>query len=113
MPYIEAKLTAPVTPAQQEALKAGFGRAVTALHKTETYLMVGIEGGKDLWFGGRKLEQGAYLSVSLFGRAAPADCEEMTGRLCTLLDEVLGIPGENVYITYHPIENWGWNGSNF
>ena len=109
MPYIEAKLTTPVTPAQQE----GFGRAVTALHKTETYLMVGIEGGKDLWFGGRKLEQGAYLSVSLFGRAAPADCEEMTGRLCTLLDEVLGIPGENVYITYHPIENWGWNGSNF
>lgn len=113
MPYIEAKFTQPVTPAQQEALKAGFGRAVTALHKTETYLMVNIEGDQALWFGGRRLEAGACLRVSLFGEAAPADYAAMTGRLCALLTEVLGIPGENVYVLYCPLANWGWNGSNF
>lgn len=25
----------------------------------------------------------------------------------------LGIPGNAVYVTYHPVNDWGWNGSNF
>lgn len=113
MPFIDCKLTVPATPAQKESLKAAFGQAVTALHKTETYLMVGIQDGCDLWMGGRKLEQGAYLAVSLFGSAARADYEAMTGRLCEILQRQLGIPGSAVYVTYHPVADWGWNGSNF
>ncbi len=25
----------------------------------------------------------------------------------------LGIPGKAVYVTYHPVNDWDWNGSNF
>lgn len=113
MPFIDAKLTVPVTPDQKESLKAAFGQAITALHKTETYLMVGIEDNRDLWLGGRKLDRGAYLAVSLFGQAAPADYDAMTRQLCNILQQQLGIPGSAVYVTYHPLSHWGWNGSNF
>lgn len=113
MPFIDARLTVPVTPDQKTALKSAFGQAVTALHKTETYLMVDIEGGRDLWLGGSRLDKGAYLAVSLFGNAAPADYETMTARLCDILRQQLGIPGDAVYITYHPVTDWGWNGANF
>ena len=42
MPFIDARLTVPATPEQKEQLKSAFGQAVTALHKSETYLMVQI-----------------------------------------------------------------------
>lgn len=87
MPFIDCRLTVPAAPARKESLKAAFGQAVTTLHKTETYLMMSIQDSCELWLGGRRLEQGAYLAVSLFGSA--------------------------VYVTYHPVADWGWNGSNF
>lgn len=113
MPFIDARLTLPVSDAQKESLKTAFGQAIPTLHKTETYLMVGIQDNCDLWMAGQKLDKGAYLSVSLFGSAAPADYDAMTGKLCHILEQQLGIPGGSVYVTYHPVSDWGWNGSNF
>lgn len=113
MPFIDLKIAGAVPAEKKESVKAALGRAIPALHKTEAYLMVGIADNYDLWMGGRRLERGAYAAVSLFGSAAPADCEEMTARVCRILDEELGIPGEAVYVTYHPVRDWGWNGSNF
>ena len=37
----------------------------------------------------------------------------MTGKICAILEDQLGIPGNGVYVTYHPVTDWGWNGSNF
>ena len=113
MPFIDLRTTLPVPADRRESLKAAFGQAITTLHKTETYLMVSIQDRCDLWLGGRKLDQGAYVAVSLFGSAAPADYEAMTGEICRILAEQLGIPGKNVYVTYRPVSDWGWNGSNF
>ena len=39
--------------------------------------------------------------------------EKLTGQICDLLSEKLGIPGSAVYVTYHPISDWGFNGKNF
>ena len=113
MPFIDSKITVSVTPQQKEELKSELGRLITTLHKTETYLMVGIEDSYDLWLGGKKLDKGAYVSVSLYG-SAPRDCyDRLTGQICQLFAEKLGIPGEAVYVTYHPVSDWGWNGANF
>lgn len=113
MPYIEAKVTVPVAEKKLETLKARFGRAVGLIHKPESYLMVGIEGGKDLWFAGEKLEKGAYVSVSAFGDPARADCAKMAAELTRILWEELEIPGENIYITFHPVKTWAWQGELF
>lgn len=113
MPFIDSKITVPVTPAQKEEIKAELGKMITTLNKTETYLMVGIEDSYDLWLGGRKLDRGAYVAVSLYGSAAPEAYDRLTGQICRLLSEKLGIPGDAVYVTYHPVSDWGWNGQNF
>ena len=113
MPFIDCRVSVRVTGENKEKQKAGFGRAATCLHKTESYLMVGFADGYDLYFGGEKQEKGAYVSVSLFGSASPADYERMTGEICALLARELGIPGKSVYVTYHGVADWGWNGSNF
>ena len=113
MPFIDTKVTMKVTPEKKEIIKQELGRRISVLNKTETYLMVGIEDGYDLWFGGKKLEKGAYVAVSLLGDAPKASYEKMTEQVCQLMAEQLDIPGNAVYVTYHPVQNWGWNGSNF
>ena len=113
MPFIDSKITMKVSPEKKETLKSELGKAVSILHKTETYLMVGIEDSFDLWMAGNKLEKGAYVSVSLFGNASPDDYSRMTAAICELYERELDIPGNAVYVTYHPISDWGWNGFNF
>ena len=113
MPFIDSRLTVKITDAQKEELKAELGRLITTLYKSETYLMVGIEDACDLWLGGEKLEKGAYIAVSLYGNAPKDAYDKLTGQICGLLSDRLGIPGSAVYVTYHPVSDWGWNGQNF
>src|SRR5699024_5305422 len=87
MPFIDLRTTVPAAPEQREALKAAFGQAITALHKTETYLMVSIQDNAELWLGGQKLDKGAYVAVSLYGSASSADYNRMTGLVCGILSE--------------------------
>ena len=112
MPYIDCKLTETLDEEKREAVKTKLGRAISILHKPESYLMVGFR-EEELWFAGRRCEAGAYVSVSLFGRAAPADCERMTALVCDILQQEAGISPAQTYVTYHPVEDWGWNGANF
>lgn len=113
MPFIDSKITVKLTDEKKEKIKSELGKAITTLHKNETYLMVGIEDSYDLWMAGSKLDKGAYVSVSLFGNASSADYDKMTKLICDLYEKELGIPGNSVYVTYHPISDWGWNGGNF
>lgn len=113
MPFIDSKITMKVRPEIKEEIKQELGKAVAALNKSETYLMVGMEDGYELWMAGEKLEKGAYVSVSLFGNAPSAAYEEMTAKICGIYNKQLGIPASAVYVTYHPVSDWGWNGRNF
>ena len=113
MPFIDSKVTVKVSDEKKEEIKTELGKLITTLNKSERYLMVGIEDSYDLWFGGKKLEKGAYVSVSLFGEAPKESYDKLTGQICDLLSEKLDIPGDAVYVTYHPLYDWGWNGRNF
>ena len=113
MPFIDSKVTVKVTEQQKEEIKTELGKLITTLNKSETYLMVGIEDSYDLWLGGKKLDKGAYVAVSLYGDAPKEQYDKLTGQICALLSDRLGIPGSAVYVTYHPVHDWGWNGRNF
>ncbi len=113
MPFIDSKLTVSVDEAVKEELKAELGKLITTLNKSETYLMVGIDDNYDLWLGGNKLEKGAYVSVSLYGNAPREAYDKLTEQICDLFSKKLDIPGDAVYVTYHPVSDWGWNGRNF
>ena len=53
MPFIDTKVTMKVTPEKKEIIKQELGKRISALNKTETYLMVGMED----WVGLRLLMQ--------------------------------------------------------
>ena len=112
MPFIDSKVTMSLSTEKKEALKTQLGKAISLLGKPESFLMIGFEENYDLYMGGAKLDAGACVAVSLFGSSSPSAYENMTVEICRIFEELLSIPPKNIYITYSPIENWGWNGHN-
>ena len=112
MPFIECKTANCLTDAQKESVKSKLGEAIALLHKTERYLMVGFA-DETLYFAGRKLESGAYVSVSLFGSASAKDYERMTRAICDILTSEAGIPASDIHLQLHRKLDGGWKGANF
>ena len=113
MPFIDVKLSKKITDEEKQQLKSDLGKAISLMHKPESYLMVGICDGYDLYFAGNKLANGAYVSVSAFGKVNPSDTEKMTESICGILNNLFSVNGSDIYVTYAGVENWGWNGGNF
>ena len=71
MPFIDSKVTLPMTEDKKETIKAKLGQAITTLNKSEGFLMVGFDDDYTIYMGGKKLEKGAFVAVSMFGNASP------------------------------------------
>ncbi len=113
MPFIDVKLSKKITDIEKDKLKSELGKSISIMHKPESYLMVGVCDGYDLYFAGNKLTNGAFVSVSVFGKVAPNDAQKMSGAICDILKTLFGVAGSDVYITYSGIADWGWDGGNF
>ena len=113
MPFIDSKVTVSIPDSKMDTIKAELGAAISIFGKPESFLMIGFDDEYDLYMGGKKLEKGAFVSVSLFGTPSSDACEQMTAKICQIYEEHLGIPANCVYVTYSGYKDWGWNGRNF
>ena len=113
MPMIQSKIAGSVPQEKREALKAELGKAISILGKPESYLMLSIEDGQDLYFAGKKLDKGAYVEVKLLGGVDSSASQKMTQKICEIFDRLLGVPGSSIYVSYWGTQNWGHDGYNF
>lgn len=114
MPYIEAKLSIILDENQKNDLQSKLTDVVSsAFSKPKAYIMASIEDNKSIYMAEKKADKGAYISVSLLGSASKPACQALTKSICDILSTDYGISGANVYVTYHPVDLWGWNGSMF
>lgn len=111
MPYIDVKVTAALDDASKTKLKEGLGRIITRIPgKTEAVTMIGLLGNYDLYLDGKPLCEGAYVEVKAFGKVAREYKEAVNAGIFELLDSVLSVPADNIYVTYHEQKEWGCNG---
>ncbi len=114
MPYIEAKLSVKLDETQKDDLQKKLTEVVSsAFSKPKAYIMANIEDSESLYMAERKLDKGAYISVSLLGSASKPACQTLTRNICDILTADYGLEGSNIYVTYHPVDLWGWNSSMF
>ena len=114
MPFIDSKITVPVTPEKKESIKTKLGQAISLIPgKSENWLMTGFEDNYHLYFRGDNSQPMAFVEVKVFGQENPAAFEKMTAEITKIFGEVLGIAGDHIYIKYEAVSNWGWNGGNF
>lgn len=114
MPFINSKVTVKLSPEKEEAVKQRLGQAIAIIPgKSESWLMVGFEDEYTLYFKGEKCEKAAFVEVKIYGSADSQAYDQMTGEICRIYEEELGIPADHMYITYQAVPDWGWNGGNF
>lgn len=81
--------------------------------KPEQYVMV-VSETAELMMSGTP-GQAVYAEVRSLGGLSRVVNHEITMKLCILLNDHLGIPGDRIYVTFQSLErdHWGWNGSTF
>ena len=81
--------------------------------KPERYIMVEIEGERNMLFGG-STDPLAYVECKSIGLSA-AQAKSLSQSISQVLNTQLQISADRVYIEFSncPAEFWGWNGSTF
>lgn len=114
MPYISVRTTVDIKKQKEEELKTKLGKAIEIFPgKTESYLMVDITGGCNLYFRGDNLEETAFVEVKILGKSDRDIFTAMTAEICSILQSVINVPSNRVYVKYEEVTHWGFNGSNF
>ncbi len=72
MPVIHTDVSVKTTPEQREALKAAYGKAITAVPgKSEGWLMCPFEDDMPITSAAAMMPPPAYVEVDVFGRSVP------------------------------------------
>lgn len=113
MPFINVKTNREVSEEKATIIKSELGKAITAIPgKSEGWLMVCVEGEKNLFFRGEDAPA-AMVEVSLYGNASQNALATLTSHITGILTDALLISSDRIYVSYMSTDNWGWNGSNF
>ncbi len=98
MPVIHTHVSVSTTPEQREALKAAYGRAITAVPgKSEGWLMCPFEDNMPIYFGGSDDQPAAYVEVNVFGRSVPSSAwEKLTQDIMAALNSTLVVPEDRI-----------------
>lgn len=115
MPCIQIKTNQKTSQQAAEKIKAALGGAIGFLPgKSEEWLMVSIEDGCQMYFGGTGGRPMAMVEVKILGTEIDRDgAGRMTGAVTQILGETLHIAPADLYIKYEASPHWGWNGANF
>lgn len=81
--------------------------------KSESWLMLAIEGDIPMHFRRDGSEPTAFIEVKIFGSASSDVYGKMTQELTVIYGDVLGVAPDHMYIRYFGSDDWGWNGNNF
>lgn len=110
MPMLDLKCTEEI-PA--DLLKALSTAVAETIGKPEKYVMVAATKA-DLLMSGESTAA-AVVEIKSLGGLSRVVNHELTMKICVLLSDHLGIPGDCVYVTFQSLErdHWGWNGALF
>ncbi|MDR3277831.1 MAG: hypothetical protein LBT12_03575 [Oscillospiraceae bacterium] len=107
MPYIQVNLSEKLSDEKITELKSAIGRIVEIIPgKAEWGLMVDVEDGKNLFFGG-KPDNNAFVDTRVHGDCAAEVKAEFTRALYGVLERVAGVPKEKLYTNFTVCDTWG------
>ena len=112
MPHIQVNATCPIDREQEQQLIAQIGDAISLLPGMKAeYLMIRLEDDCRLFFGG--IGSCAFVEIDRFGPIPEEASRALTERLSEILESVLGISRDRMYLKYTENQYWGCHGHNF
>jgi phenylpyruvate tautomerase len=114
MPLLRLETTVTLPDNQRQQLLTSLSKTVAeTIGKPEQYVMVTIGPAAILMSG--KPGHAAFVDVRSIGGLTDAVNQKLSQQVCKLLNDVLGVPADRVYLNFSEVEagNWGWNGNTF
>jgi len=114
MPFIKVRTNVDIDKSQVNKLMTELSQLLASeTGKPERYVMVEVQGSKDMMFGG-SVEPLAYLECKSIGLST-AQVKLLSPAISKLIGGELQVNSERVYIEFSncSAEFWGWNGSTF
>lgn len=112
MPLITTKVSNEISKEKEISLKNRFGKAISLIGKSESWLMIEFQDNCRLYFKGSD-EPSAMIEVDLLGSASDSGYDKLTAELTDIIFSELGIPKDRIYVKYSEIGHWGYSGFNF
>jgi phenylpyruvate tautomerase PptA (4-oxalocrotonate tautomerase family) len=114
MPLLKMHTSVPVPEDKKEGLVKALSK-ITAetIGKPESYVMVALSDGT-MSMGG-EFGPAAFADVRSIGGLSGSVNKQISEKVCTLLEDALGIPGNRVYISFNDsaAADWGWDRGTF
>lgn len=111
MPYIDVNVSLKLSDLQKDSLKTGLGEMISVIPgKTESVLMIGINDGYTLYFGGEKKEKVAYVNVKLYKQSEFEYKAEFAKRVFEFFETEYGITGDNLFLNFDEYNAWAFRG---
>ncbi len=114
MPFLNVKVSTELSEDTKEALQTELLDATSSsIGKPKNYIMMSIEDKASMYFAGKKMSKCAYVMVSLYGNSSYENYNTLCGKISAALEKHAGIPQNAIYVSFHPTDNFGFNGSLF
>ena len=114
MPLLKLETTVALSEEKRKTLLASLSKIVAEIiGKPEQYVMVAIGQAAMLMSGDPG--DAAFVDIRSIGGLSRDVNRKLSQKTCFLLNEVLGISQNRIYLNFTDVEagNWGWNGSTF
>ena len=114
MPYFSIETNQTIESEEtQEIIAKASSLIAGLLGKPESYVMVSIKPETPMTFAGTTAPT-AFVRLKSIGLATNR-CAEFSERICTFIDQELGVPKDRVFIDFKDAERsqFGWNGKTF
>lgn len=114
MPFFEIQTSKNMDASrEQEVLEKMTGFIAQALGKPERVVMVSLETGKNMAFGGSA--DPAALAVLKSIGLAQEKCPDLSAGICGFIETELDVPPDRVFIDFKNLDGkfFGWNSKTF
>jgi len=114
MPMLKLQISVPLSDEQRNTLLPTLSKLLAeGIGKPEQYVMIAVETASILMAG--KTGPAALAEVRSIGGLNDRVNSQLSQKLCTLLEQTLGIPAGRIYINFVNVaaDHWGWNGNTF
>ena len=112
MPYINVKIPQELSPDAAARLRDELGQAICLIPgKNESALMIALEDGEKMLFGGAAIGNEAFFDVRVYGKCELDDKRAFTEKLYEIMTRLFGTDPARMFVNFTEYDNWGARGS--
>jgi len=112
MPYIHITTSKTLDSVQKEQIKSELGKLVLIIPgKSEEVLMVAFCDGAKLFYAGKNKENAAFVAINTHGSCGFDEKKRLTEEVFALMQKVVGVAKENMFLTISEYSHWGFQGN--